>query len=136
MSKNKVNTGKSSEEIFLKCMEDLGIFVYRFQDLYDAKKLGKVANRKPSDFLITSNGVTAFAEVKSTNKNSFSFSNIQPEQWRTAILQTRNGGQYIFYLHFLTVDRWFKVPARTIIDSDKKSVNIKELDDYEVYITK
>lgn len=128
------NTGKSSEEIFERWAENLGGFVYRFEDLFDAKRKGKVANRKPSDFLLTIDGETSYAEVKSTVKPSFTFSNIQPEQWRTAVKQTRAGGQYFFFVHFMTQERWFKLPARVIIDSVKKSINIKELGDYEISI--
>lgn len=126
------NTGKTSEDIFERWAEQHGGFVYRFEDLFDAKRKGKVANRKPSDFLLTIDGKTSYAEVKSTIKPSFTFSNIQPEQWRTAVKQTRAGGQYFFFVHFMTQERWFKLPARVIIDSVKKSINIKELGDYEI----
>lgn len=128
------NTGKSSEDIFERWIENLGAFVYRFEDLFDAKRKGKVANRKPSDFLVTLNGETSYAEVKSTIKPTFTFANIRPEQWRVAVKQTRAGGTYYFYVHFIGHNRWFKLPARLIIDSAKKSINIKELGEYEISV--
>lgn len=123
-----VNDGKESESIFLKVLASQNAFVYRFEDLYDAKRKGKVANRKPCDFLVTHKGKTIYAEVKSTIKNSFSFSNIQPEQWRTAVKSTASGGLYRFFVHFTSVNRWFSIPASIIIDSKKKSISIKDLE--------
>jgi len=126
------NTGKNSEDIFESWVQKQSGYLYRFEDFYDAKKKGKVANRKPSDYLVTLSGSTFMAEVKSTTKNTFSFSNIQPEQWRNAIKITRAEGEYYFFIHLLALNEWFRVPARRIIDSAKKSINIKELSEYKL----
>lgn len=126
-----VNTGKPSEDLFLRWADNQKGFVHRFTDLYDAKKKGKAANEQPSDFLLTLPGFMCYAEVKSTTKPSFSFAQIQPKQWKTALKQTKAGGHYLFFVHFLTENRWFRIPARVILDSERKSLNIKTLSQFE-----
>lgn len=130
------NTGKTSEELFVSWVEGCRGVVYRFEDLYDARKKSKVTTRKPADFMVTLNGVTSYSEVKSTVKKSLSFKAIQPEQWRYAHLVTKAGGAYIFFIHFITLEKWFAVPARVLIESEKRSINVSEVCQFEFDINK
>lgn len=129
------NTGKSSEEIFEAFIQSQGGYADRLSDLIDAVKQRKVATQKPSDFIVTLKGEIHYAEVKSiSEKDRFSFSGIQPSQWRAATHVTRAGGQYFFYLHFVAFNRWFKIPAKVILNSEKKSLTIREVQDYDYVI--
>lgn len=130
----KLNSGKSSEEIFERVYEDLGAFVDRQSDMLDAAKQKKVTTRKSSDFLVTYNGQTWYVEVKSiATDNRFKFSSIQPAQWRAATRVVAALGHYYFFLHFIAQDLWFKVPAKVILNSEKKSLTIDEVSSYRVY---
>lgn len=129
-----MNTGKPSEQIFEQTFEGLGAFVNRISDSFDAAKQRKVTTRKPSDFIVTYQGDTFYAEIKSiSEKDRFSFSSIQPEQWRVATRVYRAGGKYYFYLHFIAFNRWFKVPAEVILNSEKKSITMREVEGKEVF---
>lgn len=128
------NTGKSSEDIFEANVEAQGGFADRLSDLFDAVKQRMVTTRKPSDFIVTVQGETWYAEVKSiSEKDRFSFQSIQPSQWRSATRVTRAGGKYFFFLHFIAFNRWFKVPAEVLLNSEKKSLTIRELEGKEVF---
>lgn len=128
------NSGKSSEEIFERVYEDLGAFVDRQSDMLDAAKQKKVTTRKSSDFLVTYNGQTWYVEVKSIATDTrFKFSSIQPAQWRAATRVVGAQGHYYFFLHFIAQNLWFKVPAKVILNSEKKSLTIDEVSSYRVY---
>ena len=128
------NSGKESEDIFEAMIEDLGGFADRLTDMYDASKNKMVTTRKPSDFIVTLNGDTFYAEVKSIEeKDRFSFQTIQPAQWRSATRVNKAGGNYFFFLHFKAFNRWFKVPAWVILNSEKKSLTIREVEGLEVF---
>lgn len=130
-----LNSGKDSEDIFEKVFESLGAFVDRQSDMLDAAKQKKVATRKSSDFLVTYNGQTWYVEVKSiATDNRFKFSSIQPAQWRAATRVVAAQGHYYFYLHFMAQNLWFKVPAKVILNSEKKSLTIDEVSNYRVYL--
>ena len=130
------NTGKTSEDIFEAHIEAAGGFADRLSDLFDAVKQRKVTTRKPSDFIVTFNGETWYAEVKSVaEKDRFNFSSIQTSQWRSATRVTKAGGKYFFYLHFIAFNRWFKVPAKVILNSEKKSITIREVEGSEVFFS-
>lgn len=126
------NDGKHSEAIFEKYIESRGGFLYRLTDLFDASKKQLVTGRKASDFIVTVDGRNEYAEVKSIeDKNSFKFSSIRTEQWRVATRVVKAGGDYFFYLHFLAFDKWCKVPASVILRHDKKSIQLKEVEQYQ-----
>tara|TARA_X000001388_G_scaffold60537_1_gene45924 strand:+ start:11851 stop:12303 length:453 start_codon:yes stop_codon:yes gene_type:complete len=125
------NTGKPSEDIFADNLKMLGAHVYRFEDHADVNK-GRIRKRivssKPSDFIITLGGVTAYAEVKSIAESPrFDFSRIEKRQWREATKVTKAKGYYFFYLHFLSIDEWFRVPASYILNATKKSLRYDEI---------
>ena len=131
-----INTGKESEAIFSDFLEKLGSHVERFEDYADVnlgrQKTRKIVSTKPSDFIVTLRGITAFTEVKSMSKGTrFDFSRIERHQWRTAIKVTRAQGLYFFFLHFLESNPWYQVPAKTIIEASKKSLQEAEIKAYE-----
>lgn len=130
--------GKASERMFEDIFKKLGkrAFVYRFPDKAEVRgrtQNGAVWMRKqPSDYLVTENGVTYYAEVKSSQqKTSFPFSKIQPYQKGSARRQVAAGGLYFFFLHNLTTGDWYKVPAEVILNSDKSSVRWADVDSYK-----
>ena len=93
------NTGKDSEDIFEATVEAAGGFADRLSDMFDASKSKMVSTRKPSDFIVSVNGETFYAEVKSiSEKDRFNFQDIQPAQWRSATRATKADGKYFFFL--------------------------------------
>lgn len=105
--------------------------------LPDAKALHGLNGRrvgdfpKPSDYLVTTNGLMHYAEVKSTEKHTrFSFSDIRPAQKAKALLMARIGGPYIFYIYSFGLGKWFVMPARQFADAmneNRKSITFEEL---------
>lgn len=91
-------------------------FVYQFEDaraVMGALKSRKVfVQGRPSDYLVTSDGVTFFAEVKtSENPTSFPLSNIAKAQWNCAIKMVAAKGLYWFYIRKEPDRIWYRVPA-------------------------
>lgn len=113
-------------------------FLYAFEDTREAQKTGGSrriwTKARPSDYLATVNGVTFFAEVKSTsNKTAFPFSMIKPFQWECAISTTMVGGIYLFFIRSEMTKIWYKVPASFMIESlnnNRKSLKWEELAPY------
>lgn len=130
------NTGKPSEDIFCNFMKALGAHVYRFEDYLDVtkgrSKARKIVSAKPSDFIVTLHGTTAYTEVKSISSGKrFDFSRIEKKQWREAFHILRADGLYYFYLHFLESEKWYQVPAERILKSEKRSIREDEIKDCE-----
>lgn len=126
------NNGKESEALYEAFIESKGGFVYRLTDLLDAAKKRLVTGRKASDFIVTMDGENIYTEVKSIEeKDVFTFSSIQPEQFRVATRVTRAGGKYVFILHFKAFNKWCRVPAAVILQHEKKSLKLKEVEQYE-----
>lgn len=135
------NTGKDSEAIFESVLTGQGAHVYRFEDYLDVTKghrnKRKIVSKKPSDFIVTLHGLTAFTEVKSISTGKrFDFSRIERGQWAAALKVTREqaNGLYYFYLHFLESDKWYQVPAERILKSTKQSIREDEITDCECYM--
>ena len=113
--------------------------VFRFTDsseVHGMNKGRKGVNVKaqPSDFLVTYNDCTFYAEVKSSkNKTSFPFGNIRATQMSHAIRVYSAGGRYDFYLKNLNTGQWYVVPAKIIheISKTKSSVKWSELGEYK-----
>lgn len=91
---------------------------------------------RPSDFLVTDNGHTFFAEVKSSqHETSFSLGNIQRGQWRCAIRTCAAGGSYFFYIKHEVTSIWYKVPAQffiSLFDDGIKSVKWQNISNYRM----
>lgn len=116
----KKNTGKPSEELFEKAHDSLGKRAYycRLVDAAEVRgRTGKIGHIRPqpSDYILTVDGKTSYAEVKSTqNETSFPFNLLRIKQSAAAKMIISAGGSYFVYLHDLTRDRWFKVPYEVI----------------------
>lgn len=129
---------KHSEKDFEDSFEKHGkaVFVHRLTDTAVAKAIsgsGAFVAAQPSDYLVTLNGLTFFAEVKSTVEvNSFPFSNIQKKQMASSRRIIAAGGAYFFYIHARALDLWFKIPAGVIheIAKVKKSATWIEVEQY------
>lgn len=131
---------KDAEEDFADYFVQFGKLatVYKFQDTREA--MGTTGSRRvftqsrPSDFLITHDGLTYFAEVKSSSHaTSFPFSGIRPDQWKYAILTTAAKGFYFFYIRSEYLGQWFKIPASFLISlrkQDFKSIKWTDLQPY------
>ena len=111
--------------------------VFKFEDAREAIGLTsrKVFTKsQPSDYLVTHDGHTFFAEVKScSSKTSFALSNIRDSQWRRAKLVTTAKGSYFFFIKSEVRQEWFNVPASYFLTLDKngiKSIKWEELSQY------
>lgn len=137
------NTGASSEEdfeLFLKRAHGKNVFIHRVTDSKEVRGRSgsKTAFTKaqPSDYIITEKGVMYYAEVKSSNnKTSFPFSQITTVQWGSAKRQVIAGGIYIYYLHDMNTNMWYKVPAQVLLNHNKRSIKWKELEEYKWDLT-
>lgn len=95
---------------------------------------GRAASFKdaqPSDYIITLEGTTFYAEVKSTQSEpSFPFSLIKKSQWAAARMVTAAGGHYRFYIRRESTKRWYVVPAVVFITHTAKSIRWHEIEGY------
>ena len=129
------NDGKDAEAGFLSIMTRLGAVVERFWDQADLR--GRNGGRpvgdfpKPSDFLVTLNGLLHYAEVKSTvSTTSFSFHSIQKGQSSAALRQARVHGPYNFYIYSFHLAQWFLMPCKQYaetLDAGRASIKFEEL---------
>lgn len=132
------NTGKTSEKIWEDYHRRLGkrAFFFRFVDASEIRgRTGKVATSarsQPSDYILTIDGRTEYAEVKSTGSaTSFSFSMIRPSQNAAAKQIITAGGEYVIYIHALKRNQWFRVPYNVIQAADGKSLKWEQLQPLE-----
>lgn len=127
---------KDTEAEFEEAFTSAGksAFVHRLTDTAAAKATGgkrAFVKAQPSDYLVTHNGLTFFAEVKSSHDEiSFPHSNIQKYQMASARRVTKAGGVYIFFLKNLNTGYWYCVPAEVIIASEKKSTRWADIETY------
>jgi penicillin-binding protein-related factor A (putative recombinase) len=131
------NTGIPSEKIFDDYWASFGrrAALVKFEDaaaLYGKNKRPVANAAKPSDRLVTFEGETFYAEVKSTiDPRRFGFNKIRKTQRGYAKQITAAGGRYDFYIHSLHLDQWFRVPAQVILTTEAKSLSWEELKPYE-----
>lgn len=139
------NTGKSSEARFEAYWKSFGKRAYleRRIDLAHVRGLnpdvkGLKLPPQPSDYMLTVEGVTSYAEVKScSNKTSFPFSQIETGQWTAMVQVVAAGGKYVFFLHNLETNTWYAVPGniiKTISEQGKQSVKWAELEPFRYLI--
>lgn len=140
------NTGKPSEQRYENALRKLYGTRVHIQEFYDAAYLhglnGKPvkAPEQPADRLVTLDGHTFYAEIKSVSKgNSFPFSMIKTNQLRAGKLASLAGGTYLFMVHDLQTDTFYKVPASLVLETQgagKQSLKWSEMEvweDYEIY---
>lgn len=119
------NTGKPSERAFEARLSSAGkaAYFYRIKDAAAIKGLtGKIGNvdATPSDYIVVIDGLTEFAEVKSTlDPERFSFSLLGKGQNSHAQRILTAGGGYRIYIHALVSGQWYRIP-RLAIDSYQK----------------
>ena len=115
-------------------------FVHPFEDAREA--MGVSQSRKvftkgqPADYLVTADGITFYAEVKSSQDPIlFALSRIRKPQWAACIRVTAAKGLYYFFIRQeLALPVWYKIPAAFFIslqDSGVKSVRWEQLKDYQ-----
>jgi Recombination protein U. len=134
------NTGKPSENAFEAALNKLGKRAY-YCRLVDAAEIfgrvGKTGNVRPqpSDYIITVDGVTSYAEVKSTtDETAFRFSLLRTKQTAAARQILSAGGEYNVFVHHLPTDRWYRIPysvIATVQQTGKASIKWHDLQDFQ-----
>lgn len=114
------NTGKPSETFFENVWLRLGkrAFSYRIADAAEIRgRTGNIGTTRatPSDYIVTFDGSTFYAEVKSTQeKTSFPFSLLKKGQKAAAPQVVTAGGGYFVFVHNLSTNTWYRVPYAVI----------------------
>lgn len=131
------NDGSMSERLFEEIMKSRGksVNVYRLPDTKQIKQEFQHAfvRAAPSDYIVTEDGEMYYAEVKSSSdgRASFTFNHITPSQWAAMVKQRAAGGKYFLFIHNITTETWYKVPANAILrihdEEKRKSVKWTEL---------
>lgn len=144
MKKSK-NTGKPSEREFENTLEFIygkAVHIVEFYDaayLHGLNKRAVIAPEQPADRLVTANGQTFFAEIKSVlDGTAFPFSIIKTNQLVAAKKQMLSGGLYFFFVHNLATDTFYIVPAAEVfatIEAGKKSLKWSEMTIWQLYQT-
>lgn len=114
-------------------------FVYQFEDAREA--MGVRQSRKvftkgqPSDYLVIDNGVTFFAEVKSSSESvSFALASIRKSQWSCAIQVVSAKGLYFFFIRKEPDRIWYKIPAAFFVDIQNAGVKSVKWKDIECFL--
>jgi hypothetical protein len=135
----KRNTGKPSQTIFETMMTarfGIRAYVYQLTDAAEVHGMNAgqsiLVKKQPSDFVVTLDGDMHYAEVKSTIGDCFKKSLIKKGQLIAARKQVAARGGYFFYVHALTIGRWFKLPASLILNSAKASWKWGELEAFTI----
>ena len=130
------NTGRKSEDIFDEAWKRLGKVAHVFT-FTDASKATGLNGRKtliaaqPSDRLVTYQGKTFYAEIKSTwDETCFQFSLLRPTQGAYAAAIIAAGGVYDVFIHALATDLWYRVPYPVIKAAPQKHLKWQELSKY------
>lgn len=110
------NTGKPSEKLFDEAFTRMGkqAFVFKFTDAAEARGTNKkpvIIKAQPSDRIVTLNGHTFYAEIKSTtHATRFDFSLLRQTQGAYARMIEAAGGSYDIFIHALLPNVWFRIP--------------------------
>jgi penicillin-binding protein-related factor A (putative recombinase) len=114
------NSGKPSEQIFEDYFASLGkrAYLHRLVDAAEVRgRTGKVGQIRPApaDYIVTCDGQTFYAEVKSTtHETRFSLSLLRTSQSAAAKQVLAAGGDYFVYIHSIARNEWFKAPYRSL----------------------
>ena len=134
------NDGSEAEEAFInRKMNRPGVVIERIRDAKDLRGInnGRAVGdfAKPSDFLVTEDGLLHYAEVKSCQGSvSFPFSNIKPGQKSAALRQAAVGCPYVFYIWSYGLEQWFLMPAKQFAEvrrAGKSSIKFKDLQEWK-----
>lgn len=114
------NTGKSSENLFQGHFDKLGKRA-TYDRLLDAADVRGATGRigytpsQPSDYILTIDGITSYAEVKSTShKTCFPFDLLRKTQSARAAIILAAGGVYDIYLHRIPTGDWYVIPYQVV----------------------
>ena len=114
------NTGKSTESDFEDILRSMGKKAY-FHRLVDASTIHGLTGKsgqappQPSDYVAVIDGITQFAEVKSTqNISSFPFSLLRTKQSAAAKQVLAAGGDYFVYVKSIMRGKWYRLDYKRI----------------------
>lgn len=104
-------------------------FVHRLTDTRAARNF---VAAQPSDYLVTVNGETFYAEVKSTQDvKAFHFSNIRKQQMAKSRMIAKAGGLYFFFIKSEHLGQWYCIPAQIVHNHPVKHLTWIELEPYK-----
>ena len=134
---------QQAEDDFQEHWRQFGKHAYCFAFHDTREAMGATGSRRvytseqPADFLVTFDGQTFFAEVKSSqNATSFPLADLRASQTSTSIVVEAAGGQYFFFLKNETEGRWYQIPGHVLVSLRKagiKSVKWGDLKQFEVF---
>lgn len=136
------NTGKKSEAAFENTLVSRfgkRVFINRLQDAQALHGLNGHAvkvGRQPADYVVTFDGVTIYAEVKSSvNATTFSFSCISTHQLAAARQVRLAGGKYLFFIHNIKNDIFYIVDSAAIdrVSKTRSSMKWSEMEPWTEY---
>lgn len=85
----------------------------------------------PADYVVVHDGVTHFAEVKSSkDKTAFRFSLLRDKQSAAARMILAAGGGYLVYVKSHVREMWFRFPYALVLSTTKASIPWAELESY------
>jgi penicillin-binding protein-related factor A (putative recombinase) len=115
------NTGKPTEKLFESVWDRMGkkAYYYRIPDAAElfGRNRGTILNVRPtpSDYVVTTDGSSFYAEVKSSqNKTAFPFNLFKKGQSAAAPQVLSAGGAYFVFAHNLTTGTWYRIPWQVI----------------------
>lgn len=123
--------GKKAEDFILDYLANKSktIYVARFSDTYDANK-GRWGNplmkkvflkRKPSDAVVTINGITYYVEIKSTHSTKGITSGLFSQQKGERIRIENAGGYYVYLIYSFHTQKWYWVFSTQLKENSKWS---------------
>lgn len=116
--------GKIAENFIYDYLDNKGkdVYVCRFVDTYDANK-GRwgdpsqkkvLIRRRPCDFMLVTNGVTYFCEVKATTNSKGLTSSLFSQQVAERTRIQAAGGLYIYFIYSVEKKKWYWVTSTTL----------------------
>ncbi|MGO7308796.1 hypothetical protein ACCS91_33615 [Rhizobium ruizarguesonis] len=131
------NTGKPTESLFEGVWQSLGkrAYCYRIADAAEVRgRTGRIGLTRatPSDYIVSHDGVTFYAEVKSTQeKTSFPFALLKKGQAAAAPQVVSAGGGYFIFARNLNTGTWYRIPwqiVQAVKDLGRSSIPWTELE--------
>lgn len=120
----KNNEWESAEDEFYQAFNShKDVYCHRFLDTRDAtrvvnqrkdlfgKKVMVKVPKQPADFIVIDNGVTYFADVKTTTSTKGISSSLFRQQRASKLKITNAGGRYFFYVKRLETGQWYMLSS-------------------------